>query len=156
MENGEVSTQRLMEAFYRMAKGRHALFQDLLHDFEVTPHQFHLLTYMQASGKVRVTDLSGMMLVSKPTASRMLNTLCEKGLAKKGADRCDRRLVYLQLTHKGQRVVEEVQARQKEILSRILEKMPEDKMRTFLETLERIIVELAAVSREDTEKGGMG
>ena len=156
MEKSEVNAQRLMEAFYRMAKGRHALFQDLFSDHGVTPHQFHLLTYIKASGKVRVTDLSGMMLVSKPTASRMLNTLCEKGLAKKGADQCDRRLVYVQLTSKGQRLVDEVQTRQKEILSKVLVRMPEDDMRTFLETMERIIAELAAMSREDAERGGKG
>lgn len=98
MEKGDADAQRLMLAFYRVGRSRHAILRDLLSRHEVTPQQFHLLMYIKASGTARVTDLSAMMMVSKPTASRMINTLCDKGMIRKRADEKDRRLVYLDLT----------------------------------------------------------
>jgi DNA-binding MarR family transcriptional regulator len=156
MDKGESNAQQLMQAFYRIARSRHALFQDLLHRYDVTLHQFHLLLYMKMSGNIKVTDLSEKMLVSKPTASRMINTLSDKGMVKKRADDRDRRLVFIVLTSKGERVVEEVQARQRELLSRVLGKMPASEMKVFLETLERIEGELAAIAREEAGGGGKG
>ena len=153
MDKSEVDAQRLMRAFYRMAMSRHALFRDLLSGYGVTLHQLHLLTYMKASERIRVTDLSDMMLVSKPTASRMLNTLCDKGLARKKADDADRRLVYVELTLKGEQVVEEMQASQMEMLSRVLGKMPAGEMGAFLETMEKVAGELKSMSKEEAEIG---
>jgi DNA-binding MarR family transcriptional regulator len=154
MDKGEANAQRLMQAFYRVARSRHTLFQDLLASYDVTLHQFHLLLYMKASGKTRVTDLSDMMLVSKPTASRMINTLCDKGMLKKRADNRDHRLVLLVLTPKGERIVEEMQARQRELLSRVLGKMPAAEMNAFMETMEKIESELAVLSRQEAGREG--
>jgi DNA-binding MarR family transcriptional regulator len=154
MDKSEANAQRLMQAYYRIARSRHTLFQDLLSRYGVTLHQFHLLLYMKASGKTRVTDLSGMMMVSKPTASRMINTLCDKGILKKKADDHDRRLVFLVLTPKGERIVEEMQAKQRELLSRVLDKMPAAEMKTFVERTEMVESELAVLSREEAERRG--
>lgn len=150
MEKGDADAQRLMLAFYRVGRSRHAILRDLLSRHEVTPQQFHLLMYIKASGTARVTDLSAMMMVSKPTASRMINTLCDKGVIRKRADEKDRRLVYLDLTPRGRRVVDEKEAKQRELITRALERVPEAEKAVFLRTLERIGGELAAISREET------
>jgi len=144
MDKSDISAQRLMEIMYRIARRRQALFHGLL----------HLLLYMKDGGKTRVTDLSDMMMVSKPTASRMINTLCDKGLVRKKTDERDRRLVFLMLTAKGDRVLSEIQARQREMLSRLLGKMTVSEMRAFLETVEKIEVELAALPGKETTGGG--
>jgi DNA-binding MarR family transcriptional regulator len=152
MDKSEVDAQRLMQAFYRVAMSRHALFRDRISDYGVTLHQLHLLTYMKESGRVRVTDLSDMMLVSVPTASRMLNTLCDKGLARKKTDDRDRRLIYMEPTPKGKRVVEEVQIRQREMLTKVLQQMPAGVMETFLETMEKVADELRSMSKAENTK----
>jgi DNA-binding MarR family transcriptional regulator len=154
MDKSDISAQRLMEIMYRIARRRQALFHGLLSRYGVTLHQFHLLLYMKDGGKTRVTDLSDMMMVSKPTASRMINTLCDKGLVRKKTDERDRRLVFLMLTAKGDRVLSEIQARQREMLSRLLGKMTVSEMRAFLETVEKIEVELAALPGKETTGGG--
>ncbi len=150
MDKSEADAQRMMQSFYRISRYHHALFHDLLSRYDVTLQQFHLLLNTKMHGKTRVTDLSEMMMVSKPTASRMINTLCDKGMVRKIADERDRRLVFLVLTSKGRRVVEEKQARQVELLARALGKMPAEETRAFLKTLEKVEGELAAVFREET------
>lgn len=151
MDRNEEDAQRLLQNFYRIARSRHLLFRDLLARYGVTLHQFHLLMHMKTAEKVRVTDLSEMMLVSKPTASRMLNTLCDKGLARKKLDSEDRRLVHVELTPEGERVVEGVHAKQREMVSKVLGKMRKDETQAFLGTMERITGELTSQIREEGE-----
>ncbi len=148
MKKSEEDAQRLMQDFYRIARSRHALFYDLLSGYGITMHQFHLLMYLKMKGRMKVTDLGNMMLVSMPTASRMLNTMCEKGLVSKKGDDKDRRLSYVELTREGERVVEEAHARQRETLAEVLEGMPETDMEPFLENVEKIADELTSLMKK--------
>ncbi len=154
MDRDEMNAQRLMRDLYRMIRSRHTLFREVLARNGVTLQQFHLLMHMKTSGRVRVTDLSEMMLVSKPTASRMLNTLCGKGLARKQADTRDRRSVHVRLTPRGERVVDEVHERQIEMLSRIMGKMDESEMEAFLASIGKIADGLCERAREGEAGGG--
>ena len=137
MDQSELDAQRLLQEFYRIARSRHVLFRNLLSRYGVTLQQWHLLMHMKTREKMRVTDLSEMMLVSKPTASRMLNTLCDKGLARKKTDNKDRRLVYVELTPKGKRVVGDAHVKQREMISKVLAKMDEDETQAFLRSSRR-------------------
>jgi len=149
VKKSEEDAQRLMQEFYRIARSRHALFYDLLSGYGITMHQFHLLMYLKMRGRMKVTDLGNMMLVSMPTASRMLNTMCEKGLVKKTGDDKDRRLSYVELTREGERVVEEAHARQIEVLAEVLEGMPESDMESFLAQTERLADELTSLKEKE-------
>lgn len=152
MDQNELDAQHLLQEFYRVARSRHALFRSLLSRYGVTLQQWHLLMYMKTCGKMRVTDLSEMMLVSKPTASRMLNTLCDKGLARKKLDSKDRRLVYVELTPRGSKVVGEADVKQKEMVCRVLAKMDRDETQAFLHTMQKIAD--ALLQQVDQEAGG--
>ncbi|MBN2027137.1 MAG: MarR family transcriptional regulator [Actinobacteria bacterium] len=148
MDQSELNAQLLLQEFYRIARSRHLLFRNLLSRYGVTLQQWHLLLHMKTREKVRVTDLSEMMLVSKPTASRMLNTLCEKGLARKKTDSKDRRLVYVEITSKGKKVVEDAHAKQREMVSKVLAQMDEDETQVFLRTMEKIADALVRVDQD--------
>jgi DNA-binding MarR family transcriptional regulator len=149
VKRSEENAQRLVQDFYRVARSRHALFYELLSGYGITMHQFHLLMYLKTSGRMKVTDLGNMMLVSMPTASRMLNTMCDKGLVKKTGDDKDRRLSYVELTSKGGRVVEQAHARQREVLAEVLEGMPASEMESFLGTMEKIADELTSLMKKE-------
>jgi DNA-binding MarR family transcriptional regulator len=154
MKESEGNAQRLMRDFQRMVRGRYALFHSLLSEYDVTMQQFHLLMFMQESGKVTVTDLGNMMLVSMPTASRMLNTLCNKGFVVKRRDGSDRRLIYAELTKEGQRVVREVHDMQLHALARLLDKVSAGEIEVFLATMEKIADELTYTLMEDQPGSG--
>jgi DNA-binding MarR family transcriptional regulator len=149
MKRSEENAQRLMEDFYRVARSRHALFYDLLSGYGITMHQFHLLMYLKKSGRMKVTDLGNLMLVSMPTASRMLNTMCDKGLVKKTGDAKDRRLSYVELTSEGERVVEQAHARQRDVLAEVMEEMPASEMESFLGIMEKIADKLTSLMKKE-------
>ncbi len=154
MEELSADTERFMTALYRIGRYRHALFGELLSRHGVTLQQFHLLMHMKAGRRARVTDLSEMMMVSKPTASRMINTLCERGMLRKRADGGDRRLVFLELTPRGRRVAEEKEAWQMEMVARMQGKMDAAEMEALLGALEKVEQVLAAIWAEKSPGGG--
>jgi DNA-binding MarR family transcriptional regulator len=55
-------------------------------------------------------------------------------------------------TPKGKRVVEEVQIRQREMLTKVLQQMPAGEMETFLETMEKVADELKSMSKAEKTK----
>lgn len=138
MESMEDHVHRLMLNLYRLARCRQAMFQQLLTDYGVTLHQFHLLTHIKSTGSIKVTELSARMLVSMPTASRMINALCDLGLASKKKGESDRRSTYLELTPRGEEVVEEMRGKQLGLLTRIMDDLPAADRETFLEVMEQM------------------
>jgi len=144
MENTEAFSQRLMQNLYRMARCRHAIFQDILSEYGVTLHQFHLLMHIKMSGEVKISDSSDLMLVSMPTASRMINTLSEMGLVTKKKISGDKRSTYLELTAEGDKVVDELRRKQLETIARILENIPQGDLEVFLKVTEKIADEMVS------------
>jgi DNA-binding MarR family transcriptional regulator len=154
VEKNGTFEQRLMQNMYRVARCRQAMFQDLLADYGVTLQQFHLLLHIRSGKRAKVTDLSGEMLVSMPTTSRMIGTLCDLGLASRKKESKDRRSTYLELTSRGEKVVGQIHKKQLEMLSRILEKVPAGDMEAFLKTMESIADAWMALLREEETKTG--
>jgi DNA-binding MarR family transcriptional regulator len=148
MENNEPFVQRLMQNLYRIARCRQAMFQDVLAQYGVTLHQFHLLFHIKSDGKVKVTELSDKMLVSMPTASRMINTLCELKLVSKKKDASDRRSTYLELTGKGEEILEQIHKQQMEMIARAIASVSEEDMEIFLKVTESVADQWMAIVRE--------
>lgn len=152
MENREALVQRLMQNFYRLARCRHGMFQGVLEEYGVTLHQFHLLLHIKSSGKVNVNELSEKMLVSMPTASRMINSLCEMELVSKKKASADRRSTYLELTGKGEKVVADIRKQQMEMITKVIELMPEEDMETFVKVMESIAEQWMAIMKEQVSE----
>ncbi len=155
MKEKEVYIYRLMHDLYRMARCRQAMFKGALADYGVTLHQFHLLMHLNSCGKAKVTDLSEKMLVSMPTASRMINSLCETGLTAKIKDDADRRSTYLELTPRGRKVLEEIKQGQLRQLMKLIEGIPLNDLDEFTKVTEMIADEwTAALWKKPAELGG--
>jgi DNA-binding MarR family transcriptional regulator len=138
MEDKQAFVQRFMQNLYRIARCRKAMFQDALEKYGVTLHQFHLMLHIRSAGKMKVTELSEKMLVSMPTASRMINSLCDLGLVSKQKATGDRRSTYLELTRKGEEILEEIRGLQLEMITKLIEAVPDKKMEVFIEVTESL------------------
>lgn len=138
MNDTRTLARRLMQDMYRMARCRHAIFKDILSEQGITLQQFHLMLHVKMGERVKISDLSEFMLVSVPTASRMVNTLSDRGLVAKKRLGDNKRSIYLELTPEGERTVNRLRKRQLDTLARVLEKIPRDHLEAFLEVTEKI------------------
>lgn len=74
---------------------------------EITSIQYKILEYITVSQSVTITEISDCLHMSLPNTSRELRKLIEKSLCTKVPDTIDRRKYYIQLTGKGQAMMDE-------------------------------------------------
>nr|WP_296064553.1 MarR family transcriptional regulator [uncultured Actinoplanes sp.] len=88
---------------------------------EVTLPQFRTLVVLAVRGPQRGTDIAEELRVNPSTGTRMLDRLIRKGLVRRSRSSNDRREVRLRLTDAGRDVVEQVLARRRSELQRLVD-----------------------------------
>ncbi len=77
--------------------------------FAITQQQFNILRILRGSGKPLSTlQIRQRMLDKGSDTSRIVDRLIKKGLVKKSVSREDRRLVDVQLTDKGKKLLQQM------------------------------------------------
>lgn len=130
--------ERLVLSVGKMARGMTAIFRREMERYDVTWPQFHVLRFVNREGRATVTDVSNMLMISAPTASRMIEGLCAKGYLRKARDEADHRVTRLELTREAARVVGELQELQDEVMSDVLREEDGAELRRTIEHLGRI------------------
>lgn len=100
----------LFRNFVHFMANVHQITNDMTRDAktdEITQVQYKILEYITVSQSVTITEISDCLHVSLPNTSRELRKLIEKDLCKKVSDESDRRKYYIQLTDKGNALMEE-------------------------------------------------
>ncbi|KTD84568.1 MarR family winged helix-turn-helix transcriptional regulator [Paenibacillus etheri] len=72
---------------------------------------------------VMISRLSDLLQISRPTATQMVNSLEEKGYVVRTTSDTDRRVVYIGLTNKGEKIYDSQMATFSGILSEVTEKV---------------------------------
>lgn len=96
---------------------------------------FGLLFAGEERERVRMTDVSRFMLVSKPAATQSVNRLVEEGYVERVDDPADRRVVYIQPTEAGKRrFAEELELRMA-VMRRAVARIGEERGQLLAEIL---------------------
>jgi DNA-binding MarR family transcriptional regulator len=115
----EERIKRLADEFLasegRIMRGMRVIFRRG-EKYEVTWPQFHLLKFIRDGNGVTVTDVSQKLMVSAPTASRMIDGLCSKGLVDKVKDDADHRVYKLELSARSESLMEKLTDLQDRVL----------------------------------------
>jgi len=110
-----------------------------------------LFQKMRCSGldRIRMTDVSRQLMVTKPAATQAVNKLVEKGLIERVNDENDRRVVCIQPTEQGRAVFEQELEKRLAFMDRAVERMGEEDANQLVVLLDRF---LSAVADELEEK----
>ena len=115
----EVLAGEFLLSIERLMKGTGVIFRAVLEDYDVTHAQFHLLMVVKGQGKTTVTEISRLLMIAPPTASRMIDGLCVKGLLEKEKDTSDHRVTRINLTNKSKRLVKDLTERRARVLTEV-------------------------------------
>ena len=85
-------------------------------EYGITSAQFHTIRQIH-SGIDSVSELAGCMHVSKPNISRLVDELVQEGIVDRSRDETDRRNIKLALTKNGEKLIQDLQDRYREILT---------------------------------------
>lgn len=117
---------------------------------EVTLAQYRALLVLGARGPQRVASLADALGVTPPTATRMCDRLVRKGLIRRRTARQDRRQVHLALTPGGRELIDEVTARRRDEISRLLASVPPEDQAAMVELFGKLARAAGEVS--DSER----
>lgn len=111
---------------------------------EISMGEYTLLKTIKDKGdnekgfRITSSRLSNNLEASRPSTSRMLNLVEEKGLIKRTSDKEDRRIVYIELTESGIDLLNEESKKFKELIKKINEKMGKEDMEKFVYTAKKL------------------
>ena len=105
----------------------------------VTFAQCHALVEIGRAQSLSLNALAEILDLDTSTMSRTVNNLVGKHLAKRTADKEDRRYVRIGLSAKGKALVEKIEADGYTYYTRIFESIPEEKRAQVLESIRLLI-----------------
>jgi DNA-binding MarR family transcriptional regulator len=109
------------------ARRRRAICEQPLHR-EVSLPQLHVLMTLQERGRMMVSELAGLLRISLPSASSIVDRIEENRLVERTRHAADRRVVYVAITDRGREVVEELMGLKRETLHRLFAAMTDDEI----------------------------
>lgn len=121
----------------------------------LTIAQCHPMLEIDEMGSTNLRDLASMMNLDKSTLSRTIEGLVRRGLVKRKSDTRDRRYVFLSLTTKGQKICDDINARNDRFYDLILRRLPmahQGNGIRFFEDLVRALAEAISPRERFSEK----
>jgi DNA-binding MarR family transcriptional regulator len=113
-------------------------------DETITIPQFRTLVLLSNEGPVNLATLAGLLDVQPSTTGRMVDRLVGAGLIDRRPHPTSRRELVAELTVRGRRVVQTVNANRREELAGVVAKMPARERRGLV----RALVAFSAAGRE--------
>ncbi|MDD5428748.1 MAG: MarR family transcriptional regulator [Candidatus Omnitrophica bacterium] len=102
---------------------------------KVTMSQFVILEILSRDGESRMTDLARGIGVSTAAITGMADRLVRDGYAVRVSDPGDRRIIKVDLTSKGSKLVKKMRDHRKQIVSKIFGVLSEAEREKYLELL---------------------
>jgi DNA-binding MarR family transcriptional regulator len=114
----------------------------------LTPSQTSALASIERNGALTPSELATIERIQRPTATRVLAALADRGLVRRETDVADRRVIRLKITPAGANVLRRSRSRKNAYLDRRLRELdPEE-----LQTLERAVALIERLLEGDDER----
>jgi DNA-binding MarR family transcriptional regulator len=113
-------------------------------DAGLSPSLTAALSTLERHGPLTPSRLAEIERIQRPTATRLVATLEEKGLVEREGDPDDGRVCHVRVTKEGRELIKRVRNRKNAFLSKRLRHLPEDD----LKTLERATLILEGILEE--------
>jgi DNA-binding MarR family transcriptional regulator len=114
----------------------------------LTMSQLRLMTVLYQSGSQTVGEMAEELGVKPPTVTGLTDRLIKQDLIGRTSDPADRRIVRLDLTDEGRRVLAEIEVVGRTYMTEVLERMGEEDVEQFVRALDRFTEVAQTVLRE--------
>jgi len=114
------NTVELVETIFkvtRLMKDQMSFTNNLIH---LSVLQIQTLVFLKQNTKTSMSDIAEYFHIELPSATSLVNKLCDQKLVKRSADQKDRRLVMITLTSTGKELLERAMSQRKKKLEKIL------------------------------------
>jgi len=121
--------QKIMKILH--AQGREALVEE-----NVTFPQYYALSLLSRKKLYKMGDLKKELFITGAGATGIANHLIKKGLAQRQRSNDDRRVVNIEITDKGTKIIDKVLRQRRDYLASVLKKIEPDKKDLLIKGVE--------------------
>jgi len=139
--------QRMIALLPRMLRGFARRESNYLSRGKITLPQMGALEYLCARRESPMNELARHLGVTRPAATGLADRLIAQGLVSRQGDRSDRRVVRINLTPKGRRVLDNIWNQKRRMIQEVFGQLSPADRTQYLATLERVVEILSGEQR---------
>jgi len=125
-------------ALIRAREGVMAPIREMLTETGITEQQWRVLRVLSEFGRMDTKTLADRSSLLFPSLTRIAATLRDKGLVTQTRDDNDRRRQFIEITAKGQRIIDERAPQAAKIVTGFRETLGDDDYETLLDLLGKL------------------
>lgn len=104
----------------------------------VSPGHLHLVSMLERHGGMAMSRIADVLDISLSAATGIVDRIEERGLVERARLTDDRRVVFVQVTDQGRRLLDDVEVVRSEMLRSVLGRLDPDRLQALAETLEDV------------------
>lgn len=131
--------QRMIALLPQMLRGFARRESNYLSRGKITIPQLGALEYLSTRRESPMNELAKHLGVTRPAATGLVDRLIAQGLVSRQGDREDRRVVRVNLTPKGRRVLDNIWSQKRRMLQQVFGRISPADRAQYLGTLERVV-----------------
>jgi len=118
----------------------------------ITRVQIMTLRFVSYNDECKTSDIAECLAVSRPDATRIVDTLVNKGFIKRIYDNKDRRVIRLKITPEGKKVFESIKKELMTNFSKLINKMDKEDAEALMKGMKALCNVLKEVNIEKNDK----
>lgn len=111
---------------------------DALIQGKITFPQYVALEVLDTAKPLKMKSIAKTLHISLPAVTGLVSRLVAMKMVKRTYDRGDRRVIFIVLTAKGKKIIEQTRTARKKIIAEIFGVLSESERRTYLGILQKI------------------
>ena len=139
----EAFADRAMELFSQLSRGMVRHENNYLATGAITLPQVWVLRYLLRQRECSMRELAAFMKMGLSSVTGMVDRLVKQGLVNRRRTEKDRRLVFVDITVKGRKILKEILEQRRETTLNLFESLTAEERLTYLCILEKLVKKLS-------------
>ena len=146
---------RILNALRRIKRFNQLHSRSLLSEFEITGPQLVCLLAIHAHDGITATGLAREIHLSPSTVVGIIDRLEVKGIVRRKRDTSDRRVVHIQTTKKGEKILARSPSPMQELLFKRFQSLEEEEQEQIMAALDTLVGLMSEVESEKDRVGDL-
>jgi len=131
--------RRMIELLPQLIRGFARYESNYLSRGKITLPQLWVLEYLSRHKNTAMHELASFLRVTRPAATGLMDRLIVQGLVRREGDAKDRRIVRVNITAKGQRIINNIWEQKRRMVVQVFGRISPKDRAQYLGTLERVV-----------------
>ena len=134
----QVLAGRFVELLPRLFRSLTRRERNPLSRGRISVPQMLALHYLSGRGVARMSEIARFLSIKMGSATGLVDRLIKAGFVKRSSDPGDRRVVWVEITPSGRRVVDTVMSERRKTVSGVFAKIPSGEREQYVKTFEKV------------------